>query len=102
MNVAHLYGPAARCKPKVMIWKVAGGERAGEICKLSNGRRTAWRFSMVSAGTTMTSLQEVGCCVARRRRYEQRFQNALEANGSYRFQSRHPSYRQRPPTKPAF
>jgi hypothetical protein len=20
--VAHLYGPAARCKPKVMIWKV--------------------------------------------------------------------------------
>jgi hypothetical protein len=28
------------------------------------------------------SLQEVGCCVARRRRYEQRFQNALEANGS--------------------
>ena len=23
MNVAHLYGPAARCKPKVMIWKVA-------------------------------------------------------------------------------
>jgi hypothetical protein len=20
--MAHLYGPAARCKPKVMIWKV--------------------------------------------------------------------------------